>query len=88
MATINLFKKFVDIEKDGKLRTYTNFYIKCGEGKLIPIYIPYFGSEDKIDYQYSGRIEVLASFAAELPPLENEKNAKAETAIEDENLPF
>ena len=57
------------IKKDtGEKKPYTNFYLKIGNS-LVPINVPYFPSEalDGRDPKYNSRVEILKTFAEELP---------------------
>ncbi len=64
---VQLFKKVGKYtDKDGKEKTSTRFYVKCGD-TLVPIEVPYFEGEDGRDYQYNGRKSVLSAFADILP---------------------
>ena len=47
---------------DGSEKAVEQFFIKCGD-VLIPIKVAFFGTDEKRDYQYSGRKAVLSSFA-------------------------
>lgn len=66
---LKLYKKnakFTD-KATNKEKTYTNFYLKCGDS-LIPIEVKYFrNSETGKDNQYIGRKSVLSAFAEDLP---------------------
>ncbi len=55
--------------KEGQERTYTNFYVKCGD-KMIAVEPKYFGTNEKPDTGYSGRKAILDAFAEPLPPKE------------------
>lgn len=49
-------------QSDGSVKSVEQFFIMCGD-VLIPIKVAFFGTDDKRDYQYSGRKAVLSSFA-------------------------
>lgn len=67
MAQVQLFKKVGKYtDKDGKEKTSTRFYVKCGD-VLVPVEIPYFEGEDGRDYQYASRRAVLSAFSDTLP---------------------
>lgn len=76
---VNLYKKVGKYtDKDGKEKSFVNFYVKCGD-KLIPVEVSYFPNkkcEDR-DPNYSGRKEVLGAFAETLPDIEEEKEVPA-----------
>lgn len=57
-------------DKEGKEKMFVNFYLKCGEDKLIPVEPCYFPREEHNgkDPGYAPRKEVLKAFAATLPP--------------------
>ena len=75
MATVQLFKrKSTYVDKDGKDRVATNFYIKCGdEGDLIAVDIHYFPNPktDNRDPGFTGRKAVMEAFATTLPERED-----------------
>lgn len=74
---LELFKQISNYtDKEGKERTATNFYLKCGE-EMIPIEVRYFKDKQdnqKIDGNYRARKLVLSAFATELP--KKQKNKK------------
>ena len=70
MAEVKLFKQISHYEKDGEIKTATNFYVLCGDVR-VPVEVKYF--EDKQtgrDNQYLGRKMVLSSYAEEIPERE------------------
>lgn len=67
MAQVELFKKSgTYTSKEGKERSFTNFYVKCGD-TLIPVQVCYFEDAEGHDPQYSGRRMVMSSYAETLP---------------------
>ncbi len=77
---VQLFKKvgtYTD-KKDGKVKPYTNFYVKCGD-ELIPVEVSYFPNAkcDNRDPNYNGRKQVLSAFAATLPDKGKSANGSA-----------
>ena len=65
---VKLFKekgKYND-KKTGEEKTYTNFFVECGD-KKIAVEPKYFGTEEKPDKGYSGRKAILEAFAETLP---------------------
>ncbi|MDE6201539.1 MAG: hypothetical protein K2M47_06670 [Clostridiales bacterium] len=67
---VQLFKKvgkYTD-KNDGKEKTFTNFYVKCGDS-LIPVEVCYFPQDkfDGRDPNYNGRKQVMSAFAVTLP---------------------
>ena len=77
---VELFKKIVPYkDKDGKDRTATNFYAKCGTD-LIPIEVVFFpDKETGNDPNYRGRKMVLSAFSEDLPEREDKKEQKEST---------
>ena len=74
---VQLFKKtgkYID-NKSGEERSYTNFYLKCGDS-LIPVEPCYFPDpkNDNRDRNFASRKDVLRAFADTLP----DKPGKAE----------
>lgn len=65
---VELFKKVGKYtDKEGKERTSTRFYLRCGSA-LVPVEVTYFeGKEGERDNQYSGRKSILNAFAEDLP---------------------
>lgn len=99
MAQVGLFKKvgkYTD-KKDGKEKTFVNFYVLCGDA-LIPVEVKFFENEEGKDYQYSGRKAVLAAFSEVLPDKEEDgevpkekdkkKKPKLESFDDDGDNPF
>ena len=76
---VNLYKKVGKYtDKDGKEKSFVNFYVECGD-KKIPVEVSYFPNEkcDNRDPNYSGRKEVLGAFAETLPDIEEKKEVPA-----------
>lgn len=74
MAAVQLFKRKVKFEKDGKEKEATNFYVKCGEeGELIAVDIHYFPNSkcDNRDPGFLGRKAVMENYATTLPEKED-----------------
>ena len=70
---VDLFKKQVKYnDKEGKEKTATNFYLRCGD-VLVPIDIKYFPDESGVDKGYGARKTVLSAFANVLPDKEEKK---------------
>lgn len=68
MAEVKLFKKnvpYVD-KKDGKEKTATNFYLRCGSVS-VPIEVKFFPNDSGQDPRYRERKTVMTAFAEELP---------------------
>lgn len=93
MVQVGLFKKvgkYTD-KKDGKEKTFVNFYVLCGD-ELVPVEVKFFENEEGRDYRYSGRKAVLSAFAELLPELsakeENQKSGKTNNIPHDGNEPF
>ena len=63
-----LKKKGTYKDKEGKEKTFTNFYVKCGDRMIAvePVYFPDPKNNDR-DLGYAVRKGVLDSFADELP---------------------
>ena len=74
MADVALFKRKVKYQSsDGKEKTATNFYVKCGEeGELIAIDIHYFPNAqcEGRDPGFLGRKAVMENYATTLPETE------------------
>ena len=99
MALVQVFKKQSQyVDKDGKDRTATNFFVDCG-GILVPVEVKYF--EDKEtgrDDRYRERKVLLTAFAEMLPDKETSVNKKSTDkalpasqpipAKEMDNIPF
>ena len=80
---VNLYKKVGKYtDKDGKEKSFVNFYVKCGD-KMIPVEVSYFPNEkcDNRDPNYSGRKEVLGAFAETLPDIEEKKEVPATDGV-------
>lgn len=64
---VELFKKMAKYEdQEGKERTATNFFVKCGD-VMVPVEVKYF--EDKQtheDRNYRQRKSIMSAFADEL----------------------
>ena len=78
MAQVELFKKTgTYTDKEGKEKTYTNFYVRCGDTN-IPVQVSYFEGEDGRDPQYNARRAVMSAFAELLPdkPKTSEESKK------------
>lgn len=79
MAAVQLFKrKKPYVDKDGKEKVATNFYIKCGdEGDLIAIDIHYFPNPltENRDPGFQGRKAVMEAFATTLQ--DSEENVES-----------
>lgn len=89
MAQVCLFKKvgkYTD-KKDGKEKTYVNFYVLCGD-ELVPVEVKFFENEEGRDYRYSGRKSVLSVFAEKLPDKEEPEAAKNNAVEHDGKDPF
>lgn len=81
MSEVKLFKKKGSyVDKDGNEKTYTNFYVRCGDDNLIPVQVCYFENEEGRDPQYSVRRGILSAFAETLPdkPNKEDKHVKPE----------
>lgn len=64
---VELFKRErIFTTSDGAEKRVENFFVKCGD-TLVPVVVKFFGTEEKHDYQYSGRKMILSSFAMVLP---------------------
>lgn len=71
---VDLLKKQVNYkDKEGKEKTATNFYLRCGDNMLVPIEIKYFPDENNVDKAYGARKTVLSAFASVLPEKEDRK---------------
>lgn len=98
MAQVGLFKKvgkYTD-KKDGKEKTFVNFYVLCGDD-LIPVEVKFFENEEGKDYRYGGRKAVLSAFSEVLPDKEDgeapkekdkKKKPKLESFDDDGDDPF
>lgn len=90
MAQVELFKKvgkYTD-KKDGKEKTFVNFYVLCGD-ELIPVEVKFFENEEGKDYRYSGRKAVMSAFAVLLPDKEDNQNSGRTNGVpHDGNDPF
>ncbi len=92
MAQVGLFKKvgkYTD-KKDGKEKTYVNFYVRCGD-ELVPVEVKFFEGDDGHDYRYSGRKAVMSAFAETLPDLPDKGESKTKSKPEipdDDDTPF
>lgn len=87
MAQVSLFKKSGKYkDKDGNEKSFTNFYVRCGDA-LIPVEVCYFpNKETNRDNQYSGRKEVLKAFAETLPELPSNGNSDKPSEVPNETL--
>ena len=84
--TVELFKQISNYtDKEGKERTATKFFIKCGS-ELIPIEVTYFKNDEKGDPNYRGRKMVLSSYAVEIPRKEKKDSANATKDNNSQNL--
>ena len=76
---VGLYKKVVEYKnKDGELKTATNYFVMCNN-VLIPVEVKYF--EDKntgVDKNYGTRRTLMSAFADELP--ERKKTEQSQTA--------
>ena len=88
MAEVELYKKnvpYVD-KKDGKEKTATNFYLRCGSVS-VPIEVKFFPNDSGQDPRYRERKTVMIAFAEEQPETENKKDsAKAAANAEISHL--
>lgn len=80
MAQVGLFKRNGTYEKDGRNKTFTNFYLRCGDC-LVPVQVCYYENEDGRDPQYAGRKEVLKAFAETLPEREERTTRPASPSV-------
>ncbi|MGN1051891.1 MAG: hypothetical protein ACI4SH_00715 [Candidatus Scatosoma sp.] len=99
MSEVKLLKRKVPyVDKEGKDRIATNFFLSCGD-VMIPIEVKYFeNKETGRDDRYLERKTVLSAFAETLPEKEERANRPAaqkkkasagEQADEaDESIPF
>ena len=63
---VNIYKRRKTyVQADGSVKNVDQFFIKCG-CVLVPIKVAFFGTDEKPDYQYSGRKAVLSSYSEEL----------------------
>ena len=76
---LELFKRMAQYtDKDGKERTATNFFLKCGN-ELVPVEVKFFADrETGEDKNFRVRKTLLSAFAADLPEREQKKPAKRE----------
>ena len=75
MAEVKLYKKnvpYVD-KKDGKEKTATNFYLRCGSVS-VPVEVKFFPNDSGQDPRYRERKTVMIAFAEELPETGNKKD--------------
>ncbi|MBQ6922902.1 MAG: hypothetical protein IJQ66_07425 [Clostridia bacterium] len=70
---VDLFKKQVKyIDKEGKEKTATNFYLRCGD-TFVPVEVKFFPDVKGEDKGYGARKTVLSAFASVLPDKEEKK---------------
>ncbi|MCD7728696.1 MAG: hypothetical protein LUI60_02125 [Clostridia bacterium] len=83
MSEVKLFKKKgTYVDKEGKEKAYTNFYVRCGDDTLVPVQVCYFEDKDGRDPQYSARRAVLSAFAETLPDKADKEDKPASPTTE------
>ena len=92
---VKLFKKNVEYtNKDGEVKTATNYFVQCGN-VLVPVEVKYF--EDKetgVDKHYATRKTLMSAFAEDLPERPKKQEVKEENPtlvavdVKDSDIPF
>lgn len=83
MSEVKLLKRKVPyVDKEGKDRIATNFFLCCGD-VMIPIEVKYFeNKETGRDDRYLERKTVLSAFAETLPEREERANRPAAQPVD------
>ena len=86
---VKLFKKNVEYtNKDGEVKTATNYFLECGD-VLIPVEVKYFkDKETGEDKNYRVRKSLMSAFAEELPERKKENAGQAKESKQAKLVPI